>query len=61
MQINHHFSTVFGCELDLDIGAALAHGMSLEVIYAELSARTSEIADAIHQKRMREEAEKCAA
>jgi hypothetical protein len=44
------FNTVFGEQLDLEIRDAMKYGASLELIYAELSARAREFADAIIAK-----------
>lgn len=55
------YTTAFGASLDLEIGTALAAGMPIEAIYAELSARTREVAAAVIAKHERREDEKCGA
>jgi hypothetical protein len=42
-----YYTTAFGAIVDQEIADALRAGMALELIYAELSARTRAIADQI--------------
>lgn len=55
-----HYTTAFGAILDQEITDALRAGMRLELIYAEMAARTRAIADhlvANHLQRLVRESE----
>lgn len=54
-----YYTTAFGASIDIEIDGALRQGMSLELVYCELSARTRAIADKIVANHLRQEAETC--
>jgi hypothetical protein len=56
-----HYTTAFGASIDIEIAGALRAGMSLELIYCELSARTSAVANEIVSRKLAEEDRRCAA
>ena len=55
-----HYTTAFGASIDIEIAGALRAGMSLELIYCELAARTRAIADEIVSRQLAEEEHRCA-
>ena len=59
MNRDPYFTTVFGAVLDDEIAGALRAGMTLELIYCELSARTRAVADQIVANHLRKESETC--
>lgn len=56
-----YYTTAFGASIDIEIEGALRAGMTLELVYCELSARTRAVADQIVANHLRREAEACAA
>lgn len=47
LQRDPYYTTAFGAILDQEIADAMRAGMALELIYAELAARTRAVADQI--------------
>jgi hypothetical protein len=47
LRLDPYYTTAFGAIIDQEISNALRAGMTLELIYAELVARTRAIADQI--------------